>query len=82
MILSSFADTWKEDYVYKPALNVQQLAEFSKTLDTKGVVARLIHENLYPDHKLFGETTTLTLYPFEKAMADFVYLWMMELKEG
>ena len=80
-IFQTFADTWKEDYVYKPALNVQQLAQFTKTLDTKGVVARLIHENLYPDHKLFSETTTLTLYPFEKAMADFVYCWMMEWKE-
>lgn len=81
VILITFADTWKEDYVYKPTLNVQQLAQFTKSLDTKGVVARLIHENLYPDHQLFGETTTLTLYPFEKAMADFVYWWMKELKE-
>ena len=80
-ILLSFADTVKEDYVYKPSLNVQQLAQFTKTLDTKGVVARLLHENLYPEHQLFSETTTLTLYPFEKAMADFVYCWMMELKE-
>ena len=80
-ILLSFADTVKEDYVYKPAFNVQQLAQFTKTLDTKGVVARLLHENLYPEHQLFSETTTLTLYPFEKAMADFVYCWMMELKE-
>lgn len=80
IILAFFRETVKEDYVYRPTMNVQQLAQFTKSLDQKGVVARLIHENLYPEHKLFSETATLTLYPFEKAMADFVYCWMMELK--
>lgn len=80
IILDFFAETENPDYVYRPGMNVQQLAQFTKSLDQKGVVARLIHENLYPDHKLFSETATLTLYPFEKAMADFVYCWMMEQK--
>ncbi len=47
-------------------------------LNTRAVIGRMIHTNLYPDHTIVSDSTILTVYPFEKAMADFITYFIQE----
>jgi Predicted esterase of the alpha-beta hydrolase superfamily len=80
IILASFAQCAYEDYAYKP-LGIINLAPYIKGLDQKGYVEKIIHANLYPDHRLFSDETLMTLHPFEVALADFVTIMMKHLPE-
>ena len=41
----------------------------------------MVHANLYPEHSLNSDHLILSVYPFEKAMADFITYAMKELLE-
>jgi NTE family protein len=74
LLLSSFEDAFAEDYMLMPSLDIKEIAAYTKTLDQKGIVAKLVHQNLYPSHVIFSENIVLTTYPYEQAMADFITL--------
>jgi len=74
LLLSSFADAFAEDYMLMPSLDIKEIAAYTKTLDQKGIVAKLVHQNLYPSHVIFSENIVLTTYPYEQAIADFITL--------
>lgn len=77
LIFASFADCAKEDFSYKPS----GFSQLGTMLDQKETIARLLHADFYPDHVFANENTVLTLYPFEKAAADFIYMWMKEFSQ-
>lgn len=80
LILASFAQCAYEDYAYKPS-GIIDIASYIKGLDQKGYIEKIIHGNLYPDHRLMSEQTLMTLHPFEVALADFVTITMKHLPE-
>jgi NTE family protein len=80
IILASFAQCAYEDYAYKPD-RIIDLAPYIKSLDQKGIIEKIIHANLYPNHRLFSDETLMTLHPFEVALADFVTITMKHLPE-
>jgi NTE family protein len=80
IILASFAQCAYEDYAYKPK-GIIDVAPYIKGLDQKGYVEKIIHANLYPEHRLFSDETLMTLHPFEVALADFVTIMMKHLPE-
>ena len=80
MVLAAFAQCAYEDYAYKPN-GIIDLAPYIKSLDQKGIVEKIIHANLYPNHRLFSDETLMTLHPFEVALADFVTIMMKHLPE-
>lgn len=80
LILASFAKCAYEDYAYKPK-GITDLAAYRKSLDRKGVVDKIVHMNLYPDHRLFSQEALMTINPFEVALADFVTIMMRHLPE-
>lgn len=71
-IMACFAECVDENYIWKPALDVSDLAAYARTLDRKGVIARMIHAEFYPEHQLFPETYLLTVHPFDYAAAGFI----------
>lgn len=77
-IRQTFEEARKENFRYAPSLSVKEMGEYVKTLDTKGIVRRLVHQKYYPEHVFFSTTVTWTLHPYEKALADFIYYWMGE----
>ena len=81
MILAAFAPAASEDFTVLPELDMQQVREYTKTLDRKGIVEKIIHSNLYPSHVILPESIRLTVYPFEDALAHFVIYMMKELGE-
>ncbi len=78
-ILAEFAPCAYEDYPYKPSIMPKDLYAYSRTLDTKGAVAKLVHGRLYPEHWLLTEQIRLTIYPFELGLAELVLLMMKDL---
>jgi hypothetical protein len=68
----------KEDFPLLPQ-RVSEIAKVPQTLDKQGIVRRLIHMKVWPEHQLFSENTILTVYPFEQACAEFI---IDLLKEG
>lgn len=78
-ILACFAEAADENYVWRPTINPSELAEYTKNLDRKGIITKIIHGNLYSDHQFFSENTLMTLYPYETALAEFVTSLMRHL---
>lgn len=79
-ILAEFAESAKEDYPYLPGIRPDEWIEYVKSLGQKGIIEKIVHADLYAGHVLFPENIVLTVFPFEKAMADFIVCMMMELK--
>lgn len=80
VILSQFAECVEEDYAYIPQ-GVLDIASYIRTLDQKGIVSKLLHAVLYPDHKVFSDALILSVYPFEQALAEAVVMAMRQLAE-
>jgi len=68
LIVAYFADSIYEDFDYK-------LTDVSQ----KGLISKFIHAYFYPNHSLFSESTCLTLYPYEVALAYFVIIMMKHI---
>lgn len=71
-IQKEFEETLNEDYEMIPGLKPKKIAEYAKTLDQKGIVAKIVHQNFYPYDGVLNDSILLTVYPYEKAMADFI----------
>ena len=41
----------------------------------------MVHTMLYPEHTFLSDSVWLTVYPFERALADFIGVLLNELKE-
>ena len=81
-ILAGFADCAEESYRYLPeSLNTNSLLNYASTLGTKGVVEKIVHTQLDPSHSFLNENVQLTVYPFERALAEFFNRLLDELKE-
>lgn len=80
VILAQFAECVSEDYAYVPQ-GVMELNSYIRTLDQKGIVSKLLHAILYPEHRVFPESLILTVYPFEQALAEAVVMAMKQLAE-
>ena len=81
-ILAGFADCAEESYPYLPeSLNTNSLLNYASTLGTKGIVEKIVHTQLYPSHSFLNESVQLTVYPFERALAEFFGKLLEELKE-
>ncbi len=81
-ILAGFADCAEENYLYLPeSLNTNSLLNYAATLGTKGIVEKIVHTQLYPSHSFLNESVQLTVYPFERALAEFFGKLLQELKE-
>ena len=81
-ILAGFADCAEADYNYLPeSLTTGHLLNYAATLGTKGIVEKMVHTMLYPAHTFLNESVWLTVYPFEKALAEFLGRMLEELKE-
>lgn len=78
-ILANFAQCAYEDYPYKPSLNPLDMMDYLKSLDKKTIVSIILHSYFYPEHSFISENIILTVYPFESAMADFLYIMMMHI---
>ena len=80
-ILAEFAPCMEEGYEYYPAaITAEKILAYTSTLDSKGVISKMVHQLFYPDHLFLAEGVWLTVYPFEKAAALFVRELMNELK--
>ena len=64
-------DAYAENYAYTPAVSIK---DFIKSLDKLGRVKYFLHEDIFPDHVLLPDTVMHSVYPLEKALADFIYL--------
>ena len=64
-------DAYAENYAYTPAVSIK---DFIKSLDKLGRVKYFLHEDIFPDHVLLPDTVMYSVYPLEKALADFIYL--------
>ena len=64
-----------------PGLKLKDIKEYVQTLDQKGIVMRIIHQNLFPEDIVFKENMILTVYPFEQALADMVTMMMKNQEE-
>lgn len=78
-ILAAFAHCADAEYNWKPSLQPAQLLEYTKSLDEKGVIEKIVHAQLYPEHDFFGPTIALTVYPFAMLQGMFVVSMMKEL---
>lgn len=78
-ILSTFAQCAYADYPYKPSFIPKELLSYIRGLDKKTIVSILLHAKFYPEHTLLNENIALTLYPFESAMALFLYIMMKHI---
>ncbi len=79
MILAAFAGTVEPDYVYFPSLYPKSVIEYTKTLDQKGIVEKILHHLFYPEHEVVPDNIMLTVYPFEDAAARFLMFMMKGL---
>lgn len=79
MILAAFAGTVDPDYVYFPALYPKDVLEYTRTLDQKGIVEKILHHLFYPGHDIVPENILLTVYPYEDAAAQFLMFMMKGL---
>lgn len=79
LILVMFAKCADEDYELYPSLGIETITSYARTLDTLGIVSKLVHCNLYPNHSFLSENIILTVYPFEQSMADFITCMMKSL---
>lgn len=80
-ILANFACAAYEDYAYKPSLNPTDILSYVSTLDKKTIVTLILHAMFYKEHEIIGENIRLTVYPFESALAQFLYVLMMNLEK-
>ncbi len=78
-IVSNYAKAAYEDYPYKPSLNPSEFVNYLSTLDKKTIVKTILHSMFYPEHELISESIRLTVYPFESALAQFLYIMMKHL---
>ncbi len=78
-ILANFAKAAYEDYPYKPSFVPAELVSYIASLDKKTIVMLLLHALFYPSHELIGESLRYTVYPFECALAQFLYIMMKHL---
>ena len=78
-ILASFAPCAYEDYPYKPSRSPWEFVSYVSTLDKKAIVMLILHALFYPDHELSSENVRNTIYPFESALAKFVYIMMKHI---
>ncbi len=76
LVITAFAGPLSEGYAYLPALAVRDVLSYARTLDQKGIVEKIAHGLLYPDHTIFPENIRLTVYPFEEALARFLIFVM------
>lgn len=79
-ILAKFAKSAQADYNWKPSLQPVQLLEYTKGLDTKGVIEKIVHAQLYPEHDFFGQNIALTVHPFAMMQGMFIVAMMKELE--
>ena len=80
-IIREFAECIETDYPHLDEFDFKNIAAFTKNMDRKGIVGKLIHTNFYPDHRFVSENMVLTLVPFEQSLADFVTVLMKSLME-
>ena len=80
-IVEAFAPAASADYDMMPGLKLKDIKEYVQTLDQKGIVMRVIHQNLFPEDIVFKENMILTVYPFEQALADMVTMMMKNQEE-
>ena len=80
LILASFAEALKEDY-FVPSLNVVDIASYLTSLDTFGIIAKLIHCHFYPEHMTGFENVILTVAPYEYALSELAAFMMKELAQ-
>lgn len=78
-ILASFAPCAYEDYPYKPSRSPGEFVSYVSTLDKKAIVMLILHALFYPEHELISENVRNTIYPFESALAKFVYIMMKHI---
>lgn len=79
MILAEFSGTVDPDFKYIPALDPKEVIEYTKTLDQKGIVEKILHHLFYPAHEIVSDNIVLTVYPFEDAAARFLMFMMKGL---
>lgn len=77
-ILASFAEALDENY-FVPSLNVLDIASYLRSMDARGIVAKLVHCSFYPEHAIGGDNVILTVVPYEYALAGLVVYMMKEL---
>ncbi len=78
LVVAEFAECVEEDYAYIPQ-GVLDIASYIRTLDQKGIVGKLLHAYLYPEHKVFSDHLILSVYPFEEALAEAVVMAMKQI---
>ncbi len=78
MLEEQFAEYMQEKFGYKTLLSLAQIPLISNALNTRAVIGRMIHTNLFAEHTILSESTVLTVYPFEKALADFITYLLKE----
>lgn len=78
-VLTAFKEVVNEDYVYAPSLDPQKMLNYATTLDQRGIVEKILHSLLYPEHVFLNENLLLTLYPFEEALATLLLYLLREL---
>ncbi len=78
-VLQVFAGTAFEDYGMPAGFGSVDLRNYFGRADTLKVTGALVHMSLYPEHAVLSQRSVLALYPFERALADFVLKLMYEL---
>ena len=81
-IEACFKEAADEDYAILPDGNVLDIAGYARTLDRKGIVTKLLHTLFYPEHRLLKDNLILSVYPFEQAIAEFIFYLMKGEKNG
>lgn len=69
-MIADFLDAMQEDYPYKPEF--KDMPSYIRTLDQKAIIKKILHGYFYPEHTFFNDNVVYTVYPKQKAMADFV----------
>lgn len=81
LILSKCKKIVEEDAFSLNDLGPSTIASYAKTLSQRGIVERIAHGILYPDHEFMSENMRLTIYPFEAALAMLLIYMLNELGE-
>lgn len=80
-VLASFASCIDKDYPILPGLIPSSVLEYLQTMDLHGIVEKLVHRKIYPEHGHLPENAVLTLNPFAQALADVIIYMLIELGE-
>ncbi len=78
-VLAAYAPCAYEDYELDASLANVDLRNYFGRSDTGKIVGSLVHMSLYPEHTVISPRSVYALYPYEKALADFVVKLMYEL---